>query len=229
LYLIGYNWDASGKWSYSDKHSSGALSLSVPLPDDSIAPIQQYSGHTARIILGGSACPSGEPTGALGYMVKKASEWAQIAQNSGLRPRDFHVSVSKKFWPKLKYGICANTCPYDELVVAMHRLYFWMAPIGGLIRSAKRELRFLDTGFYGLGFPHWGIKTMIEAYKCFFVHYRTQSIIEVQLQMSVEVLTMELGTSSQPSLHDYAKYGPQVTRGFCDALWEKLHKFWMNL
>ena len=47
----------------------------------------------------------------------------------------------------------------------MHKPFFWMAPLGGLIRSAKREVRYLDTGFDGLGCPHWGIESLIEAYK----------------------------------------------------------------
>jgi len=73
--------------------------------------------------------------------------------------------MSKKFCPKLKYGLCANTYSYDELVDSMHKPFFWMAPLGGLIRSAKREVRYLDTGFDGLGCPHWGIESLIEAYK----------------------------------------------------------------
>jgi hypothetical protein len=36
-----------------------------------------------------------------------------------------------------------------------------------MIWSAKREIRYLDTGFYGLGFPHWGIESLIEAYNFF--------------------------------------------------------------
>ncbi|KAL7521202.1 hypothetical protein ACHAWX_005896 [Stephanocyclus meneghinianus] len=86
----------------------------------------------------------------------RATEWAHKARNSNLRPQDFHVSVHRKFWPKIKYGLCANTSSLDELISAMHRPYYWMAPIGGMIRSAKREIRYLDTGFYGLGF-HTGV------------------------------------------------------------------------
>lgn len=36
---------------------------------------------------------------------------------------------------------------------------------------------------------------MKEAYKRFFTHYGTQSILGVQLQMLVELLTIELGIS----------------------------------
>ena len=106
----------------------------------------------------------------------------------------------------------------------MHRPYYWMAPIGGLIRSARRELRYLDTGFYGLGFPHWGIEAMVEAYKKFYTHYGTSSVVGTQLQMSMEILICELGLSSQPFTLSYKKYSSLATDGFCKQLWEK----WIN-
>jgi hypothetical protein len=152
-----------------------------------------------------------------------------MARSSGLKPRDFHVSVHKKFWPKLKYGLCANPTPFNELVHAMHKPYYWMAPVGGLIRSAKRELRYLSTGFYGLGFPHWGIEALIESYSKFFSHYGTDTIVGVQLRMSTELLIIELGISVQPFLQDFDRYGHWATDGICKALWEKLHRFKLRM
>ena len=81
----------------------------------------------------------------------KAQDWAQNARNSGLRSQDFHISVNKKFWPKIRYRLCANTAPFDDLVASMHKPYYWMVPIGGLKQSAKRELWCSDSDFYGLG------------------------------------------------------------------------------
>ena len=104
----------------------------------------------------------------------------------------------------------------------MHKPYFWMAPIGGLIRSARRELRYLDTGFYGLGYPHWGIETLVEAYRKFYTHYGTTSVLGVQLQMSLELLICKVGISDQPFTLSYKKYGDYATEGFCKSLWEKL-------
>lgn len=71
-----------------------------------------------------------------------------------------------------------------------------MAPIGGLIQSAKSELRYLDTGFFGLGFPHWGIEALIEAYKKFFAHMGAKAVVGIQLRMSAELFTMDLGISN---------------------------------
>ena len=53
-----------------------------------------------------------------------------------------------KFWPRVKYGLCAIIDSYDEFAEAIHKPYYLLCPIGGVIRSAKWELRYLDTGFF---------------------------------------------------------------------------------
>lgn len=223
FYLVGYEWDADGNWKYQTGKHLAELTVSVPLPDGSTAPIQHHSVHTPSVTLGGQTSPSGQD--ALSYISEKALDWAFKARNSNLKPRDFHTSVQRKFWPKIRYGLCAITDPLDNLISAMHRPYYWMAPIGGMLRSAKREIRHLDTGFYGLGFPHWGIEALVEAYKKFFVHYGTTTIVGIQLQVAVENLIIELGVSSQPFLLPFQQYSPRATTGFCTSLWEKLDRY----
>jgi hypothetical protein len=54
-------------------------------------------------------------------------------------------------------------------------------------------------------------------------------VVGIQIQMSVELMTMELGTSNQPFLQDYQEYSDRVTDGFCKSLWEKLRHFRFEL
>eukprot|EP00804_Cyclotella_cryptica_P003924 CCRYP_016117-RA/>CCRYP_016117-RA protein AED:0.75 eAED:0.75 QI:0/-1/0/1/-1/1/1/0/1178 len=226
-YLIGYKWDQHGNWSYQEITDLPDFPIVVPLPDGSTAPIQQHSVATPSITLGGQTSPSGSHS--LSSIVQKSLDWAHSARNSNLRPREFHISVHRKFWPKIKYGLCANTSSLADLMHAMHRPYYWMTPLGGMNRSAKREIRYLDTGFYGLGFPHWGIESLIEAYKKVFIHLGTSSVVGVQLQMSIELLIIEIGISSQPFTTPYSRYSSRATTGFCSRLWEKLDHYQLKL
>jgi hypothetical protein len=168
--------------------------------------------------LGCSTCPSGNPSNILDSISIKALEWVSLACNSGLGPCDFHISVTQKFWPKIKYGFCNNTAPYEALVSAMSKPYNWITPLGGLIRSAKQELRFLDSGFYRLGFPHWGIEAVMAACNKFFVLYGTNMLVRVPLCMSVEVLIIENGLSTQLFLQNFLKYEDEVTTCFYTEL-----------
>jgi hypothetical protein len=89
-------------------------------------------------------------------MQAKAMEWANTASNSHLRPRDIHFTVEKKFWPKVKYGLCANNAPYDKLVAAMDKPYRVLCPLGGVIRSAKARAPVPGFGFLRHGLPALG-------------------------------------------------------------------------
>jgi hypothetical protein len=112
IYLLSYTWDTKGKWSYAKNHTNPAFSISVTLPDGTTAPIQHLSVHTAMVTLGGSTCPSGQPAGMIHFISTKACDWSQLTCNSGKWPRDFHISVERKFWPRIQYGLCANTSPF---------------------------------------------------------------------------------------------------------------------
>jgi hypothetical protein len=227
FYLLEYTWNKNGQWSYHTPDNPP--SITVPLPNGTNEPIKYLSVEQPSVTLGGATSPHNSGKNSLQQMTEKALDWAHNARNSSLRARDLHISVHRKFWPKVKYGLCASTCSWDDLIAAMQRPYYWLAPIGGLLRSARRELRTLDTGFYGLGLPHWGIEALNEAYKKFFLHFGTQSSVGIQLQMSVELFTIELGLSSQPFLSDFTKYSPRITDSFCKSLWERLHQFQFRL
>jgi hypothetical protein len=134
--------------------------------------------------------------------------------------------MERKFWPKVKYGLCANNSPYDTLVRAMDKPYYILCPLGGVIRSAKREIRYLDSGFYGVGFPqHWGAEAIMESLNKFLTHYGTTSLLGTQYQMSTELLAIELGISAQPFLQDYQKYEKWVTDCTLKELWARCHRF----
>ena len=240
-YLMSYVWDRKGRWQYAKNEVIDDYSITVALPDGTNEPIEHLSVNEARITLGMSSCPSGKvdtalakekdeaELDALGVMREKAMEWAHHARNSGLCPRDIHFSVEKKFWPKVKYGICANDAPYTDVVQAMHKPYYILCPLGGVVRSARRELRYLDSGFYGVGFPHWGAEAIVESVNKVLTHYGTQSLLGVQYQMSLELLTIELGVGDQPFLADYSKYHSWATDCTLKEMWGRLHRFGMKL
>ena len=162
---------------------------------------------------------------ALSRTKEKAMEWANKARNSHLPPRDLHFRVARKFWPKIGYGLCAIPAPYDALVNAMHKPYHVLISIGGVIQSAKRELRYLDSGFYGAGLPHWGIESMVSTINKLMSHYGTQSLPGLQFQKSTELLTIELGLGDQPFLADYDKHKDWATDCTLKEMWHRVHRF----
>ena len=143
-------------------------------------------------------------------------EWANNARNAHLSPRDLHFSVARKFLPKIGYGLCAIPAPYDTLVEAMHKPYHTLISVSGVIRAAKRELRYLDSGFYGAGLPHWGIESMVATTNKLMSHYGTQSL---------PGLPIELDLGDQPFLANYDAIKDWTTDCTLKEMWHRMHRF----
>ena len=67
----------------------------------------------------------------------------------------------------------------------MHKPYLLLSPIGGLIRLARREIRFLGTGFYDNGFPDWEIEVLIEETNKILTHYGTKSLTLLSIERTI--------------------------------------------
>jgi len=132
--------------------------------------------------------------------------WAHQAKTAHLSPRDLHFSVKTKFWPKVKYGLCANSSPNEEFVSAMHKSYYILCPLGCDIQSAKKKLRYLDMGFFGVGLPHWGVEAIGASTNKLMTHFGTTTLVMVQYQALAELLAIELGKGPQPLCLDYDRY-----------------------
>jgi hypothetical protein len=63
----------------------------------------------------------------------------------------------------------------------------------------------------------------------YFLVYGSKSLLGVQYQMSVELLTIELGHGPQPFLLDYERYESLATRCMMKELWARMHRFGFQL
>jgi hypothetical protein len=129
----------------------------------------------------------------------------------------------------VKYGLCANSSPYEEVVSAMHKPYYIRCPLGGVIRSAKKELRYLDTGFFGVGLPHWGVEAIVASTNNLMTHFGTNTLVGVQYQASAELLANELRKGPQPLCLDYDQYHHWVTPCTLKEIWVRMHRFGFQL
>ena len=71
-------------------------------------------------------------------------------------------------------------------------------PLGGIIRSAPKEIRQVDKGLYGDGCPHLGVESLAKQLEKLLIHYGCKTSVGLKMQFSLEILTLEMGISSQP-------------------------------
>jgi len=223
--LISFDWNLDGTWSYANHHEDEETKIFVPMPNGSSEAIEHVSVDTPKETLGIVTCASGASKGSLQAMKEKAKDWALAAVAGSLPRKLLWFSVARMFWPKVGYGLCCSTASVKELSTILQSQYYKLAPIGGIVRSSKKEIRQLDGGFYGAGFPHPAVEAAVVQCNKLLMHYGCQSSVGVQLQTSMELLLVELGMSFQPLSVDYDKFGALVTHSWLKTIWEKSDLF----
>jgi hypothetical protein len=74
LHLISFTWNSSGKWAYADNEANKDLDISVPMPNGTMAPIENLSVTKGKETIGAYTCPSGCALAQLKAMQEKTQE-----------------------------------------------------------------------------------------------------------------------------------------------------------
>jgi hypothetical protein len=96
-------------------------------------------------------------------------------------------------------------------------------------QSVKRELRQMDRGFYGAGYPHPGVECFITQLGKLLTHYGSHLGIGVHMQASMELLTAEADISTQTLAEVYRTYSKWLTHCWLISLWEKIDIFYFGV
>jgi hypothetical protein len=159
--MISFSWKPDEDWKYDSNESSPDLIIVVPLEDGTLAPIEHLPVPNPTKILGQMTCPTGSSTGAIMLMKDNAQKWIDKAKGGNLHKRNVWFVLDKQFWPGVSFGISSIAAPYAELDQCMMRTFYNLLSICGIRRSVNRELRQINHGFYGCGFPHPGVECII--------------------------------------------------------------------
>ena len=71
-------------------------------------------------------------------------------------------------------------------------------PLGGVWRAVPKQLRQLDSDFFGVGCPHLGVECLIHQLMKLHMHFGCGTSLGLKLKVSIEALAVELEVSSQP-------------------------------
>ena len=121
------------------------------MPDGSSVTIEHVAVGKSKETLGVHTFLSGENKGALKAMQNKAQGWVEKEKNGKLQRIPLWFLLEKQFCPKVRYGLCSNTTSFAQLEDCLQKQYWHIMPLGGIIRSAPKEIRQVDKGFYGAG------------------------------------------------------------------------------
>jgi hypothetical protein len=86
-------------------------------------------------------------------------------------------------------------------------------------------LRQLNAGFYGIGCPHPAVECLAAQLNKLIMHYGSKSCLGLNLQTSLELMIIEMGTTLQPLAEDYNQCHHWVTPSWLKLIWEKAKSF----
>ena len=224
-YLISFDWKPDGTWKYGSNTDDQEREICVPMADGSFEAMEQLPLSTAIKTLGSMTCPTGSSASALTRMQHQGQEWIDRVISGKVGRRSVWHMMDCQFRPRVGYAIGNNSASLKDLNCCLQRIYWQILPRGGVQRSAPTGLRQLDRGFYGIGCPNPGVECLIAQVSKLLIHYGCQSGLGIQLQVSLELLIIELGISSQPFQESFSKYGSRVTLSWLKSVWEKVDSF----
>jgi hypothetical protein len=143
--------------------------------------------------------------------VEKAQGWKERARSGKLHKRNLWFLLEKQFWPKVLFGISSITAPFKVLEECLMKTYFNMMSLSGVHQSVSRELRQMDRGFYGAGYPHPGVQYFVAQMNKLLTHNGSNTGLGIHFQLSIELLITEAGISLQPLLTPFNRCKQWVT------------------
>ncbi len=77
--------------------------------------------------------------------------------------------------------------------------------------TARKGTRQLNTSFYGIGCPHPAVECLVAQLNKLIMHYGSKSCLGLNLQISLELMIIEMGMTLQPLAENYNQCHHWVT------------------
>ncbi len=187
--------------------------------------ISHKSAKHGEKTLGAMTSLDGNSAASIKMIQEKAQQWINAVQNGHLHQRNIWFLLKVQFWPRIGYSLCSSMATFQEQENALHRQYFQILPLGGVVRTTPVESRSIDAGFFGVGLPHLGVEALIAMANKLLMHYRCHTATGRFMQTLYSLFYLELGLLFQLLQELYQKYGHLITHLWMKMLWEKLSMF----
>jgi hypothetical protein len=224
-YLLHYKC-VDGKWKYADLVARETV---VTNPDESTSPILQEHVTASKKTLGIHDSPSGGNSNHLAYIKEKVGVWATLMTNGHLPSHMAWVAYKHQLWPGVRYGLGTMTNDLEASDNLLHKEDYRILNILGVVRSVTKGLRRLHTSFGGFGLFNLPVEQLIGRVNMLMQHYHTSTNLSRKLDASLRYLQLQLGTSHNPFLLDYAVWGHLALLSWVKILWRSLHHFDIHL
>jgi hypothetical protein len=153
----------------------GEFGITVPLPGGKAVRIEHKSINHAEKTLGAMTSPDRNSAASLQMIQEKAQQWTNAVRNGHLHRQNVWFLLKVQFWPRISYRLCSLTATFQELENALHRQYYQILPLCGVVWTTLVGSWSIDAGFFGVGLPHLGVEALIMMTNELLMHYSCQT------------------------------------------------------
>ncbi len=141
--IILFKW-ANGEWRYTENNIDGGFGITLPLSGGGKAAISQKSVSHAKKTLGAMTSLDRNSSANIQMMQNKAQQRINNVRSGNLHHQNVWFLLKVQFWPRVGYGLCSFTASLQELERALHKQYYQILPLGGIIRTTPVESRTIN-------------------------------------------------------------------------------------
>ncbi len=118
----------------------------------------------------------GDSIASICMMQDKAQQWINDVRGGHLHCRNVWFLLKVQFWLQVGYGLCSSTASFQDLERVLHKQYYQILPLGGIVRTIPVESRTIDAGFFEIGLPHLAVKALIAMTNKLLMHYGCKTV-----------------------------------------------------
>ena len=150
-YLLHYQWDNNGNWSYGSNNPSQEYSISCFNPKGEREDLEYLSPDEGKKMLGVHLTPKGSNKLQLEKMHEKIDKLVEHIRVGHLQPHEAWISLTTMVMKSLEYGLPALTLTEAECTELMWKILKTYLPKSKINQYIKRDVLYGGIGKQGLG------------------------------------------------------------------------------
>ena len=155
--------------------------MGVPIVNGDITAINRLKSSEAVKNLGLFARPDGNNSPHMEQMRTRMETWTTKVKNDTLPTRSVWTSYTHQLWSGMKYGLGASSATMKELREGLGSSDFYLISSLGVVRSIKKEWRYLPPTFSGMGLFDFTTETAAATINSLLQHYGMDSAVGITL------------------------------------------------
>jgi hypothetical protein len=155
----------------------------------------------------------------------KVAQWVNKMKNGHLLSHVAWIAYKHQLWPGVRYGLGTMTNNMEVANKLLDEIDYKMLNILGIFRIISTRPQKLHTTFGGFVLFSLPTKQLISCINMLLQHYHVSINLSRKLDASLWYLQLQLGTTHNPLMLDFTKWGHLAPLSWVKMLWKSLHHF----